>query len=106
MLAHLEMLRTNRIAALVTLVQKNIRRAIEYRRYQKLRKATIKAQALYRGKLARREYEAKRQEAAAVRIQTVARGWLARKEYKRTREAVIRIQSGEYTLCVWQRRAR
>ena len=98
MLALLESLRTNRIAALVTMVQKNIRRALEYRRYQKLRKATIKAQALYRGKLARREYESKRREAAAVRIQTVARGWLARSEYKRVRDAVIRIQSGMSTI--------
>ena len=95
MLALLESLRTNRIAHLVTMVQKNVRRALEYRRYQRLRKATVKAQALYRGKLARREYQNMRQQAAALRIQTVARGWLAQKEYKRTREAVIRIQSGK-----------
>lgn len=95
MLALLESLRTNRINHLVTLVQKNVRRHIEYKRYQTLRRATIKIQAWWRGVLARKEYERLRKEAAAIKIQSVARGWLARREYVRTREAVIKIQSGE-----------
>lgn len=93
MLSHLETLRTQRINELVTLVQKNVRRMIAYRDYQRLRKGTILAQSRWRGKLARREVEEMRRNAAATKIQTVARGWLARKHYANMREAVIKIQA-------------
>jgi myosin-5 len=94
MLALLESQRTNRINQLVTLVQKNVRRMIDYKRYQRMRKSSITIQAWWRGVLARKAYEDLRRETAAIRIQKQVRGWLARREYVRTREAVIRIQSG------------
>jgi myosin-5 len=94
MLALLESQRTNRINQLVTLVQKNVRRRIAYKRYQAMRKASVKIQAWWRGVLARKAYDELRRESAAIRIQKQVRGWLARREYSKTREAVIRIQSG------------
>lgn len=95
MLAVLEGLRTARLNQLVTVVQKNVRRWIELRRYRDLKTKTIKIQGWWKVVLAKRLAENMRREKAAVRIQTVARGWLARKEYARTRTAVIRIQSGK-----------
>lgn len=95
MLALLESLRTNKLNALVTLVQKNIRRRIAYKQYQAQRKSTIRIQAWWRGVMARKAYEELRRETAAIRIQRQVRGWLARKEYLRTREAVVRIQAGK-----------
>lgn len=95
MLAVLEGLRTARLNQLVTVVQKNVRRWIELRRYRDLRTKTIKIQCWWRVIWAKRLAETMRRERAAVRIQTVARGWLARKEYARTRTAVIKIQSGK-----------
>lgn len=97
MLAVLESLRSARLNQLVTVVQKNVRRWIEYRRYQNLRTKTIKIQCWWRVVLAKRLAEEMRREKAAIRIQTVARGWLARKQYQTLRSAVIRIQSGEQT---------
>lgn len=94
-LALLESLRTARLNELVTLVQKNVRRRIEYKKYQTLRKSTIKIQAWWKGVLARRMVEDLKRETAAVRIQRVARGWLARKRYTQTRQAVIKIQARE-----------
>ena len=95
MLALLEGLRTARLNQLVTVVQKNVRRWIEFRRYQNLRTKTIKIQCWWRVVLAKRLAEEMRREKAAVRIQTVARGWLARKQYQTLRTAVIRIQAGK-----------
>ena len=95
MLAHLEALRTQRLNELVTLVQKNVRRYLEYKKYKDLRGKTIKVQTWWRGILAVRYTQELRRQAAAVRIQRVARGWLARKKYTDLRQAVIRIQSGK-----------
>ncbi|ORY26880.1 P-loop containing nucleoside triphosphate hydrolase protein [Naematelia encephala] len=93
MLAFLESLRSKRLNELVTLVQKNVRRRIEYKKYRQLRGSTIKIQAWWKGILARRYVEDLRKESAAIRIQRVARGWLARKRYTQMRDAVIKIQS-------------
>lgn len=95
MLAVLEGLRSARLNQLVTIVQKNVRRWIEYRKYQNLRSNTIKIQCWWRVVQAKQLAGEMRREKAAVRIQTVARGWLARKQYQTLRAAVIRIQSGE-----------
>jgi myosin-5 len=94
MLAVLEGLRTARLNQLVTVVQKNVRRWIELRRFRDLKAKTIKIQGWWRIVLAKRLAEDMRREKAALKIQTVARGWMARKDYARTRAAVIRIQSG------------
>jgi myosin-5 len=99
MLAVLESQRSARLFQLVTLVQKNVRRWIEMKKYRKLRKDTVLIQARWRGILGRRYVEEKKKEVAAIRIQRVVRGWMARKRYLEVRNAVIKIQSG--TSCIW-----
>lgn len=95
MLAALESMRTKRLNELVTLVQKNVRRRLEYKKYQDLRKKTIRIQSWWRGVLAQRYAEQLRKETAATKIQKMARGWMARKRYTEVRQAVVKIQSGE-----------
>lgn len=46
------------------------------------------------GRLARKQYQKMRQEAAAICIQKNVQMWLARKKYVETKEAAIKIQSG------------
>jgi myosin-5 len=95
MVAQLEALRTARLNALVTLVQKNVRRRIAYKQYQDLRKKTITIQAWWRGVLGRRLAEETRKHAAAVLIQRASRAYLQRRSYQQTRQAVVTIQSGK-----------
>ncbi|BEI98501.1 hypothetical protein CcaverHIS631_0308000 [Cutaneotrichosporon cavernicola] len=93
MVAQLEALRTARLNALVTLVQKNVRRRIAYKQYQDLRKKTIAIQAWWRGVLGRRLAEETRKHAAAVLIQRASRAYMQRRSYQQTRQAVVIIQS-------------
>ena len=95
MLAYLERLRTDRLNALVTLMQKNALRFLHQTRYQRLRRATIGTQCMWRRTLARREAERRRKEAAATGIQKVVRGYLQRKQYVRTQKAVVTLQAGK-----------
>ena len=94
MVALLESLRTARLNALVTLVQKNVRRRIAYKHYQDLRRRTITIQAWWRGIQARRLVEQMRRDAAATLLQRAARGILQRRAYANTRQAVVTIQAG------------
>lgn len=93
MVALLESLRTARLNALVTLVQKNVRRRIAYKQYQDLRKKTITIQAWWRGILGRRLAQETRREKAAILLQRAARATLQRRSYLETRRAVVTIQS-------------
>lgn len=95
MVALLESLRTARLNALVTLVQKNVRRRIAYKHYQDLRRRTITIQAWWRGIQARRLVEQMKRDAAAILLQRAARGVLQRRSYTNTRQAVVTIQAGE-----------
>lgn len=97
MVAQLEALRTARLNALVTLVQKNVRRRIAYKQYQDLRQKTIRIQSWWRGVLGRRLAEETKKHAAAVLIQRVSRAYLQRRSYQQTRQAVVAIQSGTQT---------
>lgn len=94
MVALLESLRTARLNALVTLVQKNVRRRIAYKNYQDLRKRTIVIQSWWRGVLGRRLAEDMRRTAAATLVQRAARGFLQRRAFLKTRQAVINLQTG------------
>lgn len=93
MLAALESLRSERLNALVTIIQKNMRRRMAVKRYQELRSATIKIQTWWRGILARRVVEAMRKDVAAKRLQTGVRRFLRRSRFLRVRQAVIALQS-------------
>lgn len=93
MLAALEALRSGRLNALVTIVQKNMRRRMAMKKYKELRAATIKIQTWWRGILARRLVERIRREVAATRLQTAIRSHAQRRKFLDIRHSVIRLQS-------------
>ena len=93
MLAALESLRSGRLNALVTVVQKNMRRRMAVKKYQELRAAAIKIQTWWRGILARRFVEAVRRTLAATRLQTAIRKYVQRRRFLDIRNGVVRFQS-------------
>ncbi|CED82498.1 myosin 5 [Phaffia rhodozyma] len=93
MLAYLEALRAERLNALVTLVQKNLRRRVAANRYKALKTSTVRIQAWWRGVQARKQVETLRRETAAVKIQRVGRGFLQRQQYRQSKAAAVKIQS-------------
>lgn len=95
MLAALESLRSDRLNALVTVVQKNMRRRMAVKKYQELRRATIKIQTWWRGILARRLVEYIRREVSARRLQCASRRFIQRQRFLGTRRAIILFQSRE-----------
>lgn len=99
MLAALESLRSERLNALVTVVQKNMRRRMAVKNYQELRRATIKIQTWWRGILARRFVAAVRRTTAATRLQTIARRFVHRRRFLDIRNAIILFQSRMFFIC-------
>ncbi|KAH9174245.1 myosin 5 [Lactarius sanguifluus] len=93
MLAALETLRADRLNAMVTVVQKNMRRHMAMKRYREMRVAAIKIQTWWRGIMARRFVAQVRRENAAVRLQKAARRYVQRKRFTEVRTAVVRFQS-------------
>jgi myosin-5 len=93
MLAYLESLRSDRLNALVTMVQKNVRRRLAYVQYQKMRKAAIKIQSWWRGILSRQFVEMVRKDLAARRLQTAIRRYVQRKRFIDVRTMIIGLQS-------------
>jgi Myosin heavy chain len=93
MLAALESLRSDRLNAMVTVVQKNMRRRMAVKKYTELRQATIKVQTWWRGILARRLVEHIRREVSARRMQTQIRRFIQRKQFLDTRHAITIFQS-------------
>lgn len=98
MLAALESLRSERLNALVTLVQKNIRRRIASKRYQAMRSAAIRIQTWWRGILARRFVDGIRREVTARKLQTAIRRHIQRSNFLSLRSIIIKIQSRESSL--------
>ncbi|KAI0303456.1 P-loop containing nucleoside triphosphate hydrolase protein [Multifurca ochricompacta] len=93
MLAALETLRADRLNAMVTVVQKNMRRHMAVKRYREMRAAAIRIQTWWRGIMAKRLMAQVRRETAAIRFQKAARRYIQRKRFTETRTAVIRFQS-------------
>ncbi|CAI7810485.1 unnamed protein product [Closterium sp. NIES-53] len=93
-MAMLDAMRTQHLNAAVRVIQRYTRCWLQRRRFLALRKAAVKAQALWRGKAARKEYERRRREAAAVRIQKHYRAHLALCQYARVQRAVLTLQAG------------
>lgn len=93
MLAALESLRSDRLNAMVTVVQKNMRRRIAMNKYRELRRATIKIQTWWRGLLAKRLAESIRREVAARKLQTAIRASTQRRRFLDVRRSVILLQS-------------
>lgn len=97
MLAALESLRSDRLNAMVTVVQKNVRRRLALKRYRNLRYATIKIQTWWRGIMAKRLVEGIRREVSAIKLQTAMRRFLQRKHFLDVRYGVILLQSRKHS---------
>lgn len=95
MLAALESLRSDRLNALVTIVQKNMRRRMAVKKYHELRLATIKIQTWWRGILAKKFVEYLRREISARRLQCATRRFVQRQRFLDTRRAIVLFQSRE-----------
>lgn len=93
MLAALESLRVDRLNALVTVVQKNMRRRMAVKKYQELRKAAIRIQTWWRGIMARKLVHYIRCEVAAIRLQKGIRRFIQRKKFLDIKHGVTLFQS-------------
>lgn len=98
MLAALESLRSDRLNAMVTLVQKNVRRKLAVKKYKGMRMAAIKIQTWWRGHLARKFVMAVRREVTARRLQSVIRRYIQKRRFIVTRQAIVNFQSRESTI--------
>ena len=96
MLAALETLRADRLNAMVTVVQKNMRRHMCLKRYREMRTSAIRIQTWWRGILAKRFVAQVRRETAAIRFQKAARRYIQRKRFTELRTTVVRFQSRAY----------
>ena len=102
MLAALESFRSDRLNAMVTVVQKNVRRRLAMKKYSQLRQATVKVQTWWRGVLARRFVESIRREVSAIRLQTAVRCFIQRNHFLDTRRRFILLQSRTWwSKCVY-----
>lgn len=93
MLAQFEQKRSDRLNALTTLVQKNLRRHVHQKRYQRMRTDTVKVQSWWRMISAQKQVANLRRETIATQLQVAARGWLARQNFKNTTAAIVKVQS-------------
>lgn len=93
MLAALESLRAARLNAMVTVVQKNMRRRMAVKKFQKMRSSAITIQTWWRGILARRLVARIRQDVAARRLQTGIRRFVQRNRFLNTKKSVTLLQS-------------
>jgi myosin heavy subunit len=99
MLAALEALRADRLNAMVTVVQKNMRRHMYMKRYREMRIAAIRIQTWWRGVIARRFVARVRRETAAIRFQKAARRYVQRRRFTEIRKTVVHFQSRTYIMC-------
>lgn len=95
MLAAMEALRSERLNALVTVVQKNMRRRMAVKKYRAARQAAIVIQTWWRGVMAKILVKKIRREAAAQRLQKTIRSYVQRQQFLAVRRAVIGLQSRE-----------
>ena len=96
MLAALESLRSERLNALVIIIQKNMRRRVAQKKYQAMRQAAIKIQTWWRVIMARAFVEGVRKTTAAIKLQTAIRRYIQRCNFKAVSASVARLQSRKY----------
>lgn len=94
----MEKLRSDRLNASATMIQKNIRRFLARRHYLKIQQMILMLQSIARSKVAVREMELLRKEKAAIVIQKHWRRYIARKKYLQTRVFIIQTQAGNVLL--------
>ncbi|KAF8930467.1 Myosin type-2 heavy chain 1 [Dissophora ornata] len=92
LLAYMEKLRTDKLNAYATLIQKNLRRFVCQKRYTRRLTAAITLQCFARKIRAQKAARSLREERSAVLLQTFLRGYVQRKKYVETRNHVMRIQ--------------
>jgi myosin-5 len=98
MLAALESLRFERLNALVTVIQKNMRRRVAQKKYQAMRQAAIKIQTWWRVIMAKAFVEGVRKTTAAIKLQTAIRRYIQLRNFKAISASVTRVQSREHHL--------
>ena len=96
MLAALESLRSERLNALVVVIQKNMRRCMAMKKYQRMRHAAIRIQTWWRVIMAKAFVEGVRKLTAAIKLQTASRRFIQRRNFKSISASVARIQSRKY----------
>ncbi|KAF9937697.1 Myosin type-2 heavy chain 1 [Mortierella antarctica] len=92
LLAYMEKLRTDKLNAYATLIQKNMRRFVCQKKYKRLHRAALKLQCFARKMAAEKAARSLRQERSAVLLQTFLRGYVQRKKYIETRNHILRVQ--------------
>ncbi|KAF8924169.1 Myosin type-2 heavy chain 1, partial [Dissophora ornata] len=92
LLAYMENMRTKKLNAYATLIQKNMRRFICQKKYQITRRAAVKLQCFARKVHAQKAARVLREEHSAVLLQTFLRGYVQRKRFIDARNHVMRVQ--------------
>ncbi|KAK4785846.1 hypothetical protein SAY86_002535 [Trapa natans] len=93
-MAELDAKRAEVLGNAAKIIQRQTRTYIARREFISMRKATIKLQTHWRGKLARIVFEKMRREAAAVNIQKNFRRYVSRTSYLAARSSAITLQAG------------
>jgi myosin-5 len=93
MLAHLEKLRTDKLNASATLVQKNIRGVYYRRKYVEIRDSIMKLQSLIIGYNARARVQQQIEFDSATTIQTLVRAKQARKRFTAATASIAALQN-------------
>ncbi|KAI8988583.1 P-loop containing nucleoside triphosphate hydrolase protein [Mycotypha africana] len=92
-LAYFEKLRSDKINACATVLQKNIRRFVYRQRYLRMRDTILKLQCLVRSHCAKKQLRKLQENRAAILIQTNFRRYKARKEYMAKAKFILQLQS-------------
>ncbi|KAH7306277.1 hypothetical protein KP509_22G004800 [Ceratopteris richardii] len=92
-MAELDTKRAEMLGSAAKIIQRRVRTFLAQRELKALRKAAISVQARWRGKMARKHFEALKRQAAAIKVQKHVRRWLAQKSYRKMRAATIVIQA-------------
>lgn len=93
MLASFEQRRKDRLNALVTTLQKNVRARVERRRYLLLKQVALHVQTWWRMRSAQLSLETLRKETLALKVQTAVRGYLARQQLLSTTRTIALLQA-------------
>ncbi|XP_059435780.1 myosin-9 isoform X1 [Corylus avellana] len=93
-MAELDARRAEVLSGAAKTIQRRIRTHIARKQFIALRKATIIVQSICRGRLAYKQFELLKREAAAVKIQKNLRRYQARKTYRKLHLSVLVLQTG------------
>lgn len=92
-MAELDAMRQEKLNNAAKTIQRSLRAFLQWREYIRLKEASVKTQARWRGLLARRKYADLRKGLAATKIQKYVRRWLCRRRYDKIRWATLCIQA-------------